>query len=761
MILVLLGCTGAASARPAQSDPLEGRWHITWVRPGNWSPKEFTGTLDLHETSAGWVAAVWFDQSVATFTFDRAVVEGGDADLRWTIEDTTFQMNVELEGEGLAGEATWHGAIDTSPVTGTRASPAPAPQRKALVPKVVPSPRPAQGTLPSIEDFTWTRRFVAPQITADGTTLWGWDYPKDGDIDVVRGPPDRPSDRTVVRHMNRNPVTWRLAPDGSGIAGANGDGGVWWLSAGGDLQVLCEVDAYPRRLEVRSGEVWVISATSSRGLLVTSCALDGGGNRELARHETADDVALDDRGAPRLWVERSEAPRPRGVSSDLVQILSPVGARWGSPFRQVPWIDDKGPLPRLGSGPITMIGGGDLAWWGEVGEKGFVQATVPSDVWADATRVVTDPQTGAIDAVGWNAERLHWAVVGDSTAANDLAWLADQLGADVDVIERTADDAWWIVSTWSGSRWYEIVLFRRATRELFPIRAEKEESRELAEVVPLVLHARDGMPLSAYVTQPDETRWGPRPWPLVVQVHGGPWSQRHHWFPDVEAQTWADRGSATLAVNFRGTSGFGWEKTHGPEGAYGRGMIDDVDDAITWAIDGGWAEPHRIAMVGGSYGGDAALSFATASEPRLACAVGGLVRGNLTVPGGGLNIDSVGDAAWREAHSPDRFTHNLQAPVLVWTGGRDGENADTISSFVTNAKKNDKDVTWVRFPWEEHGLENPSNLAAMNVIVDRFLGACLGGPSWDWPGDFHAADLEVLAGVELVPGLAERVTRAD
>src|SRR5262245_55605095 len=99
MIVALLGCHGAATARPTEGDPLEGRWEITWVRPEGWWPKEFTGTLDAHETNAGWVATVWFDQTEGPFTFESAVVEGSTAVLGWTVGDTTFQMKVAVDGK--------------------------------------------------------------------------------------------------------------------------------------------------------------------------------------------------------------------------------------------------------------------------------------------------------------------------------------------------------------------------------------------------------------------------------------------------------------------------------------------------------------------------------------------------------------------------------------------------------------------------------------------------------------------------------------
>src|SRR4051794_27875793 len=102
---------------------------------------------------------------------------------------------------------------------------------------------------------------------------------------------------------------------------------------------------------------------------------------------------------------------------------------------------------------------------------------------------------------------------------------------------------------------------------------------------------------------------------------------------------------------------------------YGGPMMGDLEDGIDQAIVEGVSDPRRIAVEGASYGGDAAPRLATAERVRVACASAGLTYGNMTTPGGGLNIYAVGDQHVREERSPDRFTERLTGPVLVWTGG--------------------------------------------------------------------------------------------
>ncbi len=124
---------------------------------------------------------------------------------------------------------------------------------------------------------------------------------------------------------------------------------------------------------------------------------------------------------------------------------------------------------------------------------------------------------------------------------------------------------------------------------------------------PVVIKARDGLEL---VSVPDLAGRRPRRrnFPLVLNVHGGPWA-RDGWGYDPEAQWFANRGYAALQVNFRGSTGFGKKFLNAGNGEWGVGtMQHDLTDAVKWAIAKGIADPKKVCIYGGSYGGYATLA---------------------------------------------------------------------------------------------------------------------------------------------------------
>lgn len=733
----------ANTAAPEAETGLEGHWRITWTRPGRWWPKTFTGELALWRREGGWASSLGFEETAGTFRPSSSAAEAGGLKLGFRVGEDTFELNVRRLGDGLVGEAQWVGSIDWSPVAGTRVTPAPADLTGvALRPFVTGLPA-APNPLPLRSAFKerWRR---PPILSEDGQRVWMTD-----DRDLWTGDADHPDQSSKLGKAPTTPDWWASDPVGDRLFLA-AKGRIWTLARDGSASTIAEDLGLIDWVEPRWSEGRLVVATHGERLRVLDVNLAGGEYTELYSHPTADDVVFDANWKPRFLLDRTWKHFGTGVSANMLTLQDPEGRMLGSLVRQPEWVSDRDPVPRAGRGPVYLLGGGDLVTVGTLGKRGF-EAKPTASAWGDATTLLVDPQTGALDAVGWRAERLHWDVL--TSDGKELTWLQDKLAADVSVRQRVAGDRRWLVMSWSGSFPTRYWRFDRDDRSLVELVAPGDaDERTWHPVQAAVVTARDGLKLAAFVTRPE----GAGPWPLIVTVHGGPWHGHHQWSVDKSAQAWAERGYATLAVNFRGTRGFGWKLMESSEFG-GDGMIHDVEDGIGWAIAEGVADPTRIAMEGVSYGGYAALRFATAERPLVKCAVAGLERGNLTVPGGGLNIEAVRDLAWREAHSPDRFTERLTGPVLVWNGGRDGENADAIQDFVLRAEAAGKAVTWVRFPWEEHGLTTAANRAAIDVIADRFLGACLGGPSAAFSDDLADAELEVRAGAAHVPGLAERV----
>ncbi|MCJ7497140.1 MAG: prolyl oligopeptidase family serine peptidase, partial [candidate division Zixibacteria bacterium] len=128
---------------------------------------------------------------------------------------------------------------------------------------------------------------------------------------------------------------------------------------------------------------------------------------------------------------------------------------------------------------------------------------------------------------------------------------------------------------------------------------------DLAEMKPISYKSRDGLTIHGYLTLPKGK--GQKNLPVVVNPHGGPWF-RDVWGFNPEVQFLANRGYAILQMNFRGSTGYGkkfWETSFKQ---WGKTMQDDISDGAKWLIDQGIADPKRIAIYGGSYGGYATLA---------------------------------------------------------------------------------------------------------------------------------------------------------
>src|SRR5262249_5050105 len=137
------------------------------------------------------------------------------------------------------------------------------------------------------------------------------------------------------------------------------------------------------------------------------------------------------------------------------------------------------------------------------------------------------------------------------------------------------------------------------------------EGQPLAKMHPVTIKSRDGMNLVSYLTlpkavDPQGTGRPSEPVPLVLLGHGGPWG-RDGWGDDTEHRLRANRGYAVLAVNFRGSTGLGKSFTNSGNKQWAATMHDDLIDAVDWAIAEKIADPERIAIMGGSYGGYATL----------------------------------------------------------------------------------------------------------------------------------------------------------
>jgi dienelactone hydrolase len=288
----------------------------------------------------------------------------------------------------------------------------------------------------------------------------------------------------------------------------------------------------------------------------------------------------------------------------------------------------------------------------------------------------------------------------------------------------------WAGSDTDAGRYY---IYDRTTRQLSPlfvVRAELENVR-LAPVRPITYRAADGTQIPGYLTLPPGSSG--RGLPAIVMPHGGP-GARDEWGFDWLAQYYANRGYAVIQPNFRGSSGYGaaWFQTNGFRSW--RVAVGDVNDAGRWLVSEGIADPARLAIVGWSYGGYAALQ-ANVLDPALFRAVVavapvtdlGLAREEWRDFTNAQNVrEFFGDGPHIEQGSPARNAGAFRAPVLMFHGSID-RNVGIRQSRLMDERLRaaGRQSELVIFPELDHQLDDASARARMLRRSDEFLRQAL------------------------------------
>lgn len=261
---------------------------------------------------------------------------------------------------------------------------------------------------------------------------------------------------------------------------------------------------------------------------------------------------------------------------------------------------------------------------------------------------------------------------------------------------------------------------------------------EMAPMEPIQYTSRDGLTIHGYLTLPLGV--ASRDLPLVVIPHGGP-SARDEWGFDSEAQFLANRGAAVLQVNFRGSTGYGKKFWQAGFKQWGRAMQDDVTDGVEWLVKQGIANPKRLAIYGGSYGGYAALAGATFTPDLYACAVSYVGPSNIFTllesippywePYREMEYEEIGhpvkDKELLESISPVLHADKIRIPLFVAQGANDPRVKKAESDQIVEAvRKAGKDVVYMVKDNEGHGFRNEENRFDFYREMGGFLKKHLG-----------------------------------
>lgn len=256
---------------------------------------------------------------------------------------------------------------------------------------------------------------------------------------------------------------------------------------------------------------------------------------------------------------------------------------------------------------------------------------------------------------------------------------------------------------------------------------------DMAEMKPISYKTRDGLTIHGYLTVPKGMP--PKNLPVVVNPHGGPW-YRDSWTFNPEVQFLANRGYAVFQMNFRGSVGYGkafWEASFKQ---WGKTMQDDITDGVNWLIKEGIADPKRIAIYGGSYGGYATLAGVTFTPDLYACAVDYVGVSNLftflkTIPPYwkpmlDMMYEMVGDpqkdSALLAASSPVFHVDKIKVPLMVAQGAKDPRvNIDESNQIVNALKQRGVEVEYLVKENEGHGFANEENRFDFYEAMEKFL----------------------------------------
>ncbi len=398
-----------------------------------------------------------------------------------------------------------------------------------------------------------------------------------------------------------------------------------------------------------------------------------------------------------------------------------------------------------------------------------VSTLLAEDARADWSKWLVHPTEHTVQAASFNYEREHWHIL-DDRIKDDFAYLQSVISGESNITSRTQDDQHWLVTASSDQapvRYYHYDRAAQITHFLFTDRPILEHYT-LAAMQPQLIQTRDGLEMVCYLTLPVGST---TPVPLIVLVHGGPWS-RDAWGYSATVQWLANRGYAVLQVNFRASTGFGKAMTNAGDLEWGRKMHDDLLDAVDWVVNAGITHSDTVAIMGGSYGGYATLAGLTLTPDRFVCGVDIVGPSNLqtlleSIPPYwepmiaqlrnrvGNNTTPEGQALLTE-RSPLTHVSSIQKPLLIGQGANDPRVKQAESDQIV-AAMNEKNipVTYVVFPDEGHGFARPENNQAFYAITEAFLAQHLGGRCEAIGTDFQGSSVQILQGIEGIPGAIE------
>jgi dipeptidyl aminopeptidase/acylaminoacyl peptidase len=332
----------------------------------------------------------------------------------------------------------------------------------------------------------------------------------------------------------------------------------------------------------------------------------------------------------------------------------------------------------------------------------------------------------------------------DKAYEKDYRWLEKKYpGKEIYVVSQTRDEGKWLVTAASDTEPGDTFLFDRKTQTITPQFKIRENlpRQSLAEMKPVSYRSSDGLEIPAYLTLPKGVP--AKNLPTMIVPHGGPWG-RDSWGYNPIAQFLANRGYAVLMPNFRGSTGYGRKFLDAGNLEWGKKMQDDITWGVKYLESQGIADPKRVGIMGGSYGGYATLAGVTFTPDTYAAAVDIVGPSNLitlleSIPPYWESVRKVfavrmGDATTPEgkalltAASPLNSAKSIKTPLLVAQGANDPRvNRREAEQIVIALRDRGFPVEYILAPDEGHGFARPVNMLALMAASEAFLSKHLDG----------------------------------
>lgn len=314
-------------------------------------------------------------------------------------------------------------------------------------------------------------------------------------------------------------------------------------------------------------------------------------------------------------------------------------------------------------------------------------------------------------------------------------------GRELGLGSMTTDEQLLIVSSYSDRDPGTTYLFDRRTKKLTKEYTLREDLPRdpLVAMQSIRYKSSDGLEIPAYLTLPKGV--AAKHLPLIVFPHGGPWA-RDSWGFNSRIQFLANRGYAVLQPNFRGSTGYGKKFLNAGNKQWGDLMQDDITWGVKHLVANGTADPKRVAIMGGSYGGYAALAGAAFTPDLYAAAVPIVGPSNLltlleTIPpyweAGRIifhermgNPNTPEGRKQLERQSPLNSAAKIKTPLLIVQGANDPRVKKAESDQIVIALRDRGfPVEYICAPDEGHGFQRPVNNMAMYAAAEKFLAKYL------------------------------------